>query len=107
MSIGPVAVTGASTPIKPFESHVRQQDADDFASMLGGNGGESGLGALNGFQADIGKAVDEISQVTRTPSAENLLRVQHAVMNVQAEFDLGVKLAGQLEQDINKLTSLQ
>jgi type III secretion system YscI/HrpB-like protein len=102
MSIGPVAATGALAPTNPFESHLRQQDADDFGVMIG-----QGEGMVKGFQADIGAAGDAIYQVSRAPTVENFLSMQNTMMNVQVEFDLGVKLAGQVEQDINKLTSLQ
>jgi hypothetical protein len=62
---------------------------------------------LGGFQAQMGQATDAMSGLATAPTAENFLAAQTSMMNVQGEFELGVKFAGQIEQDINKLTSLQ
>ena len=107
MSIGPVGGASAIAPITPLESQVNDDDAKSFGAMLGHGAGSAASGVMNGFEAQMGKATEAMSAVAAAPTAENFLAAQTTMVNVQAEFDLGVKLAGQVEQDINKLTSLQ
>ena len=107
MSIGPVGGANAVAPLTPLESHVKEDDAATFGAMLGHGAGSAASGALSGFQAELGQAADAMSQLAAAPTAENFLAAQTTMMNAQGEFELGVKFAGQIEQDINKLTSLQ
>ncbi|HAU3149285.1 TPA: EscI/YscI/HrpB family type III secretion system inner rod protein [Salmonella enterica subsp. diarizonae] len=110
-----------SLPSNDVATHINVPDVKDieeFKRMMAASQPVPEANLVNGIQqqqelyantiAKINSVADtDLMHGTKVDSATNLLNTQYALFNLSFNLDLTAKVAGQLSQAVNKLTTMQ